>query len=271
MTCPPSDGRGRIWISALILMAGLPAASSIAVAQGCMPIRYTSATLSTERASALYEAQGDVGVVYRWLHADRFYVGHTYSPQSAPGGMPSRININTAEFHASYAPTSRLSVTLGLPVAAGSVSSAHGDGLRHEVSAAGLGDMSLVGTMWLADPPDHAEGNMAVGLGMKVPTGRHDAQAAFYTSATTTELRSIDPSIQLGDGGWGIVFQSQAFRQVVNRTAAYVAGTYLANAWGHTNITAQVPYGVVKPLAVTDEYSAHAGLTFDALPQQGWR
>jgi hypothetical protein len=102
---------------------------------------------------------------------------------------------------------------------------------------------------------------------MKVPTGRHNAQSTFYLK-TGTEQRTINPAIQLGDGAWGIAMETQAFRRVFKRTAAYVAASYLADARGNPDTHVVAAYGVV-PLAATDEYSAHVGLTFDALPRQG--
>jgi hypothetical protein len=41
------------------------------------------------------------------------------------------------------------------------------------------------------------------------------------------------------------------------------------NPKDHIAATFVTPYGVVAPGAVTDEYSAHAGLTVDALPRRG--
>jgi hypothetical protein len=182
--------------------------------------------------------------------------------------VPSRININTVELGVSYSPANRVTVSLGVPVATGTHSRVQGDNLRHELSATGIGDVNLVGTMWILDPPAHPKGNVAFSLGVKAPTGQSSKQGTWNT-ASGSEQRPVDPSIQLGDGGWGGIVGTQAFRQVLKHTAVYAAGSYLANPRAHISATFVTAYGVIAPVAVTDEYSAHAGLTFDASPRRG--
>lgn len=242
--------------------------SSSAGAQGCMPIRYTSPALGSQAASAPMTHVWRLAVSYRWLYADQFFVGRDYRPASAPGGQPSRINVNTIGLNLSYSPTSRLNLSLGVPVSVGTHSRLQGDSIRRQLKTGGLGDVSLVGTMWLFEPNDHPKGNLAFGLGVKAPTGQSHADGVWHTSSGA-ERRPIDPSIQLGDGGWAGIVRLEAFRQVMKRTAVYVAGSYLANPRENIDATFTTPYGVVAPVAVTDEYSAHGGLTFDAIPRRG--
>src|ERR1700712_1085022 len=64
---------------ALLVLAALLACSE-AGAQGAMPIRYTSPTLGEKDNSYLNDHSWEFGFGYRWLHADNFYIGHTYSP-----------------------------------------------------------------------------------------------------------------------------------------------------------------------------------------------
>src|SRR5436190_21873319 len=147
MSCAILDGRtGRA--STLLTLAIFLAFSSQSWAQGCFPIRYTSPTLSRQTSSPQAADQWEMGIAYRFLHAERFYIGHDYHPESAPGGQPSRINISTAELSLSYAPTSRVTMTLAVPFASGTQSRLQDDKLRHQLSATGFGDVSLVGAMW---------------------------------------------------------------------------------------------------------------------------
>jgi len=122
--------------------------------------------------------------------------------------------------------------------------------------------------VWLLDPAYHAKGNVSVGLGVKAPTGQ-DAKTSDWHTPTGSVQRIVDPSIQLGDGGWGTILRAEAFRQAYRRTAVYAAGAYLANPRGHNDATMTTAYGVVAPVAVADEYSAHAGLTVDASARHG--
>ncbi len=237
-----------------------------------MPVRFTSPSLGAQGGTSLNEGQWQLALVYRYLHAHQFYVGHAFRPERAPGGgLPVRISVNTVELNVSYAATHRLSLNLGIPMASGMETRAQGDNRLHTKTATGLGDVSLVGTAWLLDPQDHARGNVAIGLGVKAPTGQAARQGSFTLANGTTE-RFLDPSIQLGDGGWGIILQAEGFRQIFHRAAAYAAGSYLVNPRTHnsgTFVFGPAYGGLVAPIAVPDEYSAHAGVAYSAIPRVG--
>jgi len=237
-----------------------------------MPVRFTSPSLGAQSGTALNAGQWQVGFIYRNLHANRFYVGHTFRPDLAPGGgMPVRISVNTLDLNLSYALTSRVSLNLGIPVATGTESRAQGDNLMHTLSATGLGDISLVLTSWLLAPAEHAQSNLSLGFGVKAPTGQSDKVGPFVAPGGTTQQRTIDPSAQLGDGGWGIVLQTDAFRHVAQRASLYASGSYLASPRAHNDGTwvfGSAYGGLRVPIAVPDEYSAHAGVTFAPMPRK---
>lgn len=218
----------------------------------------------------LVAKQWEVGFQYRFLHANRFYVGHDYHPERIPTAhhLPIRYTINTLTTRVEYALTDRLTVSLGLPVATGAESREQDDGLRHSQSADGVGDLTFVGSAWLFDPLDHGRGNVRLGFGVKAPTGNDHVNGDFFT-ATGVERRRVDPAIQLGDGGWGAILQFEAFQALVSRTAVYVAGSYLSNPRVHTNVVIIPPTGGTDFVSVADEYSAHAGLSYAALPTRG--
>jgi hypothetical protein len=66
--------------------------------------------------------------------------------------------------------SNRLSVALRFPFSAGTATRFFADLNRQSTSAAGLGDISAIGTIWLWDPSRHAEGNLAIGFGVKTPS-----------------------------------------------------------------------------------------------------
>lgn len=207
---------------------------------------------------------------YRFLPADRFYVGHDYSPNSIPTAhkLPIRYRISTLGAHVEYAITNRVDVALSLSGATGSESREEDDGQRHTQSATGLGDASLVGSVWLLDPLDHGRGNLSIGAGVKAPTGGYRLSDTFYT-ATGVERRWVDPAIQPGDGGWGAILQVEGFQAISNRIVAYGAGNYLMNPRLHTSVMVRPPAGGSDFASVADEYSAHAGLSYLAMPNGG--
>jgi len=207
---------------------------------------------------------------YRFLPADRFYVGHDYAPSSipTPNKLPIRYRINTLGARLEYAISDRVSVALTLAGATGTESREEGDAQRHTLSATGLGDAAVVGSFWLLDPLDHSRGNLGIGLGVKAPTGSYRSSDNFYT-ATGVERRPVDPAIQPGDGAWGEIVQVQGFQAITGRVVAYAAGSYLANPSVHTSVIIRPPAGGTDFVSVADEYSAHAGISYFALPNGG--
>jgi hypothetical protein len=112
---------------------------------------------------------------------------------------------------------------------------------RTETQARGIGDITVVPRWWAFDPPTHPNVNLALGFGVKLPTGENNVQdtrqVRVDTPLTTAEpfevenvVQTVDQSIQPGDGGFGIILDLQGFlRFGKNKGAAYLTGTYLIN------------------------------------------
>ena len=72
-------------------------------------------------------------------------------------------------------------------------------------------------------------GNVLLGLGFSAPTGDRDVQDNFlipFGTTPRTQQHAVDQSIQLGVGGWGVLFDLYAYRQIVPRLNAYLNGLY---------------------------------------------
>ncbi|HEY8549653.1 MAG TPA: hypothetical protein VIL35_06845 [Vicinamibacterales bacterium] len=93
----------------------------------------------------------------------------------------------------------------------------------------GLGDISVTGRAWIFNPMTHPDWNVSAGLGLKMPTGASDYQDTFLNRVTRVEEKQyVDQSVQPGDGGWGIVFETNAFWRV-KQAFLFGSATYLAN------------------------------------------
>jgi hypothetical protein len=183
--------------------------------------------------------------------------------------MPVRYRIHTAAARFEYAITDRLQVAIGIPFATGSESREEDDGKRHTQYASGFGDIAVVGSAWLLDPLSHGRGNVRVGLGVKAPTGNNSVTGNFFTAVDVVR-RDVDPAIQPGDGSWGAIVQVEGFRAIWRRLSAYGAGSYLSNPRLHTNVVIRAPRtGAPHYVSAADEYSAHGGLSYLALPAGG--
>ena len=150
----------------------------------------------------------------------------------------------------------------------------------------GLGDITVTSRTWLFHPGTHPDWNVAAGLGVKMPTGNAAYQDRFLDVRGALpgilgnpvpgfepreELQYVDQSVQPGDGGWGLIFEGQAFWRV-KRVFLFASGSYLANP-RDTNDTPSIlqilgqPTGPGTPNeglgvnSVPDQYLARAGGT----------
>ena len=228
-----------------------------------MPVRFTSPSLGASSGTALNEGQWQTGLAYRYLHANRFYVGHAYRPDRAPSGMPVHISVHTVELTLTYAVTNRVAVNVGIPVATASETRAQGDAQLHTRSASGVGDIYVTGSAWMptgrTTPGEFRDRSGHQGADWRV--GK-DGDYAMASGATTS--RALDPSIRRGtaDGG------SSSRRTGSGRYSLASLHTRLPRIWRIRVPTSGVYVfgaayrGLVARSRCSDEYSAHAGLTY---------
>lgn len=128
------------------------------------------------------------------------------------------------------------------------------------MSAEGLGDVNLIGNAWLRDPAANPASNLAIGLGVKAPTGSNRVMDDFFTSTSTTRW-PVDQSIQLGDGGVGIIVQAQGFSRLAGDFVGYLSGSYLVSPKTTTSVQFPRADGTGSGifLSVPDVYSARIG------------
>jgi hypothetical protein len=198
--------------------------------------------------------------------SNEFFVGTQEKPSAAPGGQAPIFRIHTFVADVAYSINDRLRLRLSVPVSNGYTSHVFPDKTVHEQSVTGIGDVSLVGETWMFTPRTHPRGNVAFGLGVKAPTGSHTAASRFYTAAGPIDYPA-DQQIQPGDGGWGALLQTQAFRQFTDRTYGYVFGSYMISPKTRSDV--QLTPNSGQFWSVPDVYSARLGGAFSVLPDQG--
>ena len=238
-------------------------------AQGCIPARHIALSLGAEGITYLEPNHWDISLSYRYLHSADIFSGYDEQPQFKAGGSNNVTTIHSFAVGLTYAFTTRLSASLFLPFTDGEGTNMHDDGKRHTMHAGGLGDIRLVGNAWLWDPARNPKGNILLSLGVKAPTGDYRATDYFYTR-TGPVLRPVHVSIQPGDGGWGIVPEVQAYRQILQNAYGYLAGFYLINprVKNGTETLRPTP-GHVVINSVPDQYQGRAGLSYVVWPEQG--
>lgn len=232
-----------------------------------MPVRFTSPGLGGKTEAFLRAGQWQVGFAYRHLSTDKWYVGTKVQESAAPFGQPLFLSINSYDLNVSYGVNDRTSLQLTLPFSYGTHSRIYGenDGNRHKVASGGLGDINLVGTAWLWDPHVPRGANLAFGLGFKTPSGNNRVTDDIILANGSVVRKTVDQSIQLGDGGWGVILQTQAYWTMFHQFYGYLFGAYLMSVQEKTDVPSPIP-GVT--LGIPDVYSGRVGVAY---PLPFWR
>src|SRR4029453_13100550 len=247
-----------------------------------MPLRMTS-SLGVQGTAFLPAGHFEFGASYRWLraHDGTFFVGTARTPPppalQPPHGEPIRVDVHTFTLGLAYAVTSQVRLNLLVPFQIGNLSIVHEDLQRRSQSVTGLGDVSVSGGVWLWNPQTSPAGNLSLGLGIKAPTGSYTNTDWFYTTTGPVQ-RTVDGSVQPGDGGWGILLDLHGFLQLLPRTVTYLSAFYLLNPKERTDVTigtriglpgSGVGAGTPYYLSVPDAYSVRGGFSFAVWPAQG--
>jgi len=253
----------RVWICVAIIGL-LPV--RILFAQGCIPVHYVSLSLGAQGISYLQPGQFEADLFYRYLYSDTVFIGTQEQPQLY--NLGSRHRINSFDLEATYALSSRFALSLTVPFMHDNISSIQGDGQRHSGSSGGVGDLRLILTSWVFKPSDHPNGNVNLGIGVKFPTGDYRATDEYYLANGQTTPRPVDIAAQPGDGGWGVVFQLQAYQKLAPNLFGYLSGYYLMNPRDQNGTERPSPASTVVN-SVPDQYLGRAGVSYVVWPSQG--
>lgn len=174
-----------------------------------------------------------------------------------------------ADLMIAYAFTGRLSVGVGVPFIAASWSiptpTSPVPGPRAQQDARGIGDISASMRYWLLDTKTHDSSNIAMRVGVKLPTGEYGAQDRLPDrNGENHELRYVDQSIQPGDGGFGIELGLEGFRQM-GKVQLFGSGSYLINP-RDTNGTPSISVSRLPPGVPPSPSSA--GRLVNSVPDQ---
>jgi hypothetical protein len=278
----------------LASLALLTGPDTSALAQGCVAVRGTGMCVLHGVEGARPEDVGLEGggilvsVAYRYLDSHRHFVGDDEQTQRQL--VQANEVINHSHFidaAVQYAFTPRYSVALVLPYVTSTRSQKAPAGYptyRYETEASGFGDARLSGYMWIWDPTKVTKANLQVGLGLKMPTGE-DGAADTFPTANGPVYKTVDQSIQPGDGGWGFSTELNGYWEFLPRTVAYLQGFYLFNperdngqlTWRDNNTA--IPGNVTAMpssasyyehfMSIPDQYFGRLGIAYTILPKWG--
>ena len=195
-----------------------------------------------------------LSVGYRHQLSHRHFVGTVEQKQRDAENSEVVNNINLFDLAVTYAINQRYNVTLSVPLFFAERYSQRTPGQRTQANA--IGDISIVGRMWLVRPPAENKQNISVGLGIKLPTAKAGVIDTVIT-ANGPVTRAVDQSIQPGDGGTGLIADIQAFK-VVHKATLFATGVYLFNPRNTNGVqTGRRPSEAI--MSVADQYLVRMG------------
>ena len=231
-----------------------------AFGQGCIVARSNEQLIGPESQNGyLSPGEWDLTVGYRHQFSFRHFVGPTEQKYRVQQGTEVMNKINLQDFSLGYTISRRWSVSADLPLL---LASRRSNNSAYTTTAAGIGDVVVTGQAWLWSPSRETRGNILVGMGVSLPTGKDNVANtvdAFDGKGPRTVID--DYSIQPGSGGWGMVFRWQAFRSVGRSSVLYFLGNYIATPQNTNRVlrTNANPTSLTAYNSISDQYLLEAG------------
>lgn len=262
-------------LSALVLVFF----NGFANAQGCIAIRNIAgfgqfAQLGYKQTDSKWMMDID----NRYYRAYTFLQGRTdLTPKVLDSGLT--FHDYTMNIQLSRVLDHGWSISVDMPICVNWQTGAglHASGEAHTTHAYGIGDIRFTVYKWLLNTNTSNKGNIQFGLGIKFPTGNYHTEDYFYTSATDKsfkELAPVNPGIQLGDGGTGIITQINGFYNFNRSINVYGNFFYLISPNDQNTVPFFTPNSIppeVRALfhattndvgSIPDNYTFRAGANF---------
>ncbi|MBK0379100.1 hypothetical protein [Mucilaginibacter segetis] len=250
-----------------------------AYSQGCVAIRSTGGLCIMDEHPDSIAHQGGVWLFNsnsRYFRSYKHFVGSEEQKQRIEEGTNVINHSYTQDLVLTRIVNNRWAFSLDIPVVGNSRSSLyeHGRTERRTTHSFGVGDISIRAYAWLLNPVKATKGNIQVGLGLKFPTGTYDYQDYFYNTGTNGArlLGPVDQSIQLGDGGTGIITELNTYYNFTHNFGLYGSFYYLISPREQNGVsTARGGAPSAKAVAngsdvmsVPDQYMIRAGVNYGA-------
>jgi hypothetical protein len=129
----------------------------------------------------------------------------------------------------------------------------------------GMGDVTAVFQHLLWAPSQHPRSNLALGIGIKLPTGAnnvHDSQLVYRDGELVPEVVTADQSVQPGDGGWGLILQASGYHLLApsGAVAGYASASYIIAPEGDSGTLTYRSAPEEAVMSIADQYVARLGV-----------
>ena len=207
--------------------------------QGCVAVRHLGACSSDMTHNSFNKGDIQAGLNYRYFKSFRHFRGTHEEPDRVTSGTEVINHSHNWEYNVNYYLSSKTNLVLGIPLQINTRSSLyeHGRKERNMSFSRGLGDVRLGLQQWLIQPGTKSW-NIQLGSSLKLPTGNFNASDIFYNVGVNgaPEVRPVDQSIQLGDGGLGLILETQMYVKLNEKIYLSTGAFYLINPREVNNI-----------------------------------
>jgi hypothetical protein len=251
---------------------------STAGAQGCVAIKGSGSSCMMLHPENSNKAVWQLNASARYFKSFRHFSGTTENKDRLVQHSEVINHTTVMDIALTRIVNERWSFMLDVPVINNARSSLYEHGLvngayikkeRHSTHSFGLGDIRLAAYRWMLDPLKHKKGNIQVGIGLKLATGDYDYKDYWYNVGPngTRELRTVDQSIQLGDGGTGITVEVNSFYNFKSNFGMYGNFYYLINPREQNGVrtyreTLTPVLANEAIMSVPDQYMLRAGFNY---------
>ena len=265
-----------IYLSLVFLLALFSFSRSFA--QGCVAIRSTGNACMLAHADSSQHRQWVLTTSGRYFKSFRHYSGNEENRERLAQHTEVINHTASLDINLTRILNDRWSLMIDLPIISNARSSLYEHGLingsnkfneRHSTHSFGIGDIRVAAYHWLLDPMVSTRGNIQLGLGIKLPTGDYDYKDYWYNVGPNggKELRTVDQSIQLGDGGTGFTVEANTYYNLTHNFGVYANFYYLINPREQNGVrtyreTLSPRLANEAIMSVPDQYMARGGISY---------
>ena len=247
-------------------------------AQGCVAIKGNGASCMMVHPGSTNHAGWQFSTSGRYFKSFRHFSGTEENKDRLMQHSEVINHTTVIDLALSRAVNDRWSFMVDVPIINNSRSSLYEHGLvngayikkeRHSTHSFGIGDVRVAAYRWMLDPIKNKKGNIQLGLGIKLPTGDDAYKDYWYNVGPngTKELRTVDQSIQLGDGGTGFTVELNTFYNFKSNVGMYGNFYYLINPREQNGVrtyreTLTPVLANEAIMSVPDQYMARAGFNY---------
>lgn len=214
----------------------------------------------------------ELSVNYRFFKSDRHFTGTHEDVERQEQGSQVINRSHFTDVGISYTFNPQLSASFTVPYVVHDRSQTLRNAQReiikrYSTQSSGIGDVRGTADYWLWKPAASQRGNIAIGGGLALPTGKKDVRDTFqvFDAKSGTILaadRTVDQSIQPGTGGYALLLEFYAYRAITSTVTLYANGSYAATPQEKNGVPTYRSNPFEAEMSIADTYQARIGAEY---------